>query len=111
MYVAICSIGDKALVKVGISDHPERRFQNLQTGCPVPIQSLYAAELRNRETAFAAEHEAHRRLSRHRTQGEWFQFVQSGLDAMFAEVDAAVATYKGRDLQRIALMATWNWDR
>lgn len=108
LYVAVCTIGESVMVKVGVSDHPERRFFSLQTHCPLPIQSLYVSEMRDRATAFAAEHEAHRRLSAYRTRGEWFQFHPKALDTMFAEVQGAVSPFKGSELQRLALYSTWD---
>lgn len=59
-------------IKIGISDHPERRLSEFQTSCPFPIHLLHAEPCETRAIAFSDEKFAHKFLKKHHLYGEWF---------------------------------------
>jgi hypothetical protein len=62
-------------VKIGIARDPHRRLTTLQTSAPMPLR--LAHETVEEETASHIERQAHRSLSAHRLQGEWFATTAS----------------------------------
>ena len=80
----------------------EKRITQLQVGCPVPLHSMYTAELPSRADAFAAEYRVHRAMSRRRSSGEWFRFDRGdGLEQLFTSVDQAVDAEHGMPLVQV----------
>jgi T5orf172 domain len=61
-------------VKVGISDNPDRRRNDLQTGSPHSLAVYCQFWLQNRQHALLVERHCHKRLKArgHFTIGEWF---------------------------------------
>jgi len=56
-------------VKIGVSDDPEKRLSDLQTGSPVPLVLLWQVHGGQRLEAML-----HERFATYRTHGEWFDF-------------------------------------
>jgi len=56
-------------VKIGVSNDPEARLDDLQTGSPVPLLLLWQAH-----GGQGLESALHKRFAAHRTHGEWFDF-------------------------------------
>ncbi|MEU4012096.1 MarR family transcriptional regulator [Streptomyces pseudogriseolus] len=56
-------------VKIGVSDDPEERLEDLQTGSPVPLVLLWQVHGGQR-----LESLLHERFTAYRTHGEWFDF-------------------------------------
>lgn len=56
-------------VKIGVSDDPEERLDDLQTGSPVPLVLLWQVHGGQR-----LESMLHERFAAYRTHGEWFDF-------------------------------------
>jgi hypothetical protein len=56
-------------VKIGVSDDPEERLEDLQTGSPVPLVLLWQVYGGQR-----LESLLHERFTAYRTHGEWFDF-------------------------------------
>jgi len=90
LYVFTCTTGREILAKVGYAYNPKKRLKEVQTGCPLPICGVYAAELASRANAQAAELRAHMALNGFRTCGEWFKVPSAGLEALFAGIETAL---------------------
>lgn len=56
-------------LKIGVSSYVDERLKTLQIGCPSKLVVLFSLA---HEMAFQIEKRAHTILSRHRTDGEWF---------------------------------------
>lgn len=65
IYVMRC--GDK--LKIGVAKNVERRAKQLQTGNPETILIEYQRE---RKDAYKLENHLHRKFSKQRVSGEWF---------------------------------------
>jgi len=59
-------------VKIGRSKDVRRRMENLQTGNPRELALMGEIKTRSAEADREAELALHRRFSKHRRQGEWF---------------------------------------
>jgi hypothetical protein len=68
VYVIGC---DGRPTKIGIAQNVRKRLSQVQTGCPYELSIHYSIDC-TAEDARLAERAAHRRLSAHRTSGEWF---------------------------------------
>src|SRR5210317_522262 len=73
-YVYIIQCGDMkdAPIKIGFSNNPEYRAENLQTGCPYRLRVTTKIPMENRAEAEKLEKYLHGRLNNHRMVGEWF---------------------------------------
>lgn len=72
VYLLFCEeIGGIIHVKIGKTNHPEKRLAAYRTHCPLPLQSLYASELKSEAAALEAENAMLRRLSYLHGAGEW----------------------------------------
>jgi len=67
-------------MKIGLSNHPERYVEQLQTGSPVELRlvAVCPGDIRN-EMEFYSQYEAYRR------HGEWFDLPQSEVDAIITQ--------------------------
>jgi len=65
------SVGDTSFVKVGMSNHPEKRVMSYATACPLRIRKFFLAEYIGRNKAFGAEQSILRKLGGLRYKGEW----------------------------------------
>ena len=77
----------RGLVKIGRAKDPEKRLRAMQTGSPLPLTLLAAAEL-----PAGMERELHRELSRARVRGEWFRRTSDVLEAVDFLLDPARVT-------------------
>jgi len=59
-------------VKIGVSDNPRRRVDDLQTACPYEPQVL--GEIRTDEP-FTVESHLHEKYSRRQKRGEWYDLT------------------------------------
>ena len=66
MYVYIIQSGKtkKSPVKIGMSDDPEKRIKQLQTGNPQVLRIIISIKCNSRKRAFELERTLHRMLSR-----------------------------------------------
>lgn len=62
--------GDHGRQKIGVTDDPQQRIRDLQTGSPFPLTFEFLGI--TNDTAYAIESEVHFLLARHRQSGEWF---------------------------------------
>ncbi|HHZ70476.1 MAG TPA: GIY-YIG nuclease family protein [Flavobacteriales bacterium] len=74
MYVYIIQSGKtkKSPVKIGMSDDPEKRIKQLQTGNPQVLRIIISIKCNSRKRAFELERTLHRMLSRNNILNEWF---------------------------------------
>ena len=72
--------GGNQPIKIGISDDPDRRLVDLQTGNPTVLKIQLAIPFESRDQAFRAERTFHRTATfgRHKSHsGEWFTIIGS----------------------------------
>jgi hypothetical protein len=84
----ICSEVDGKLqgpCKVGISDKPDKRLRQVQTGSPSKLVIAFAFRIWNRRFAQVFEAAFHAAHEDHRLNGEWFDL--SAKDALRGMVD------------------------
>ena len=74
MYVYIIQSGSskKSPVKIGMSDDPEKRLKQLQTGNPRILRIIISIKCNSRQHAFELEKTLHRMLERNNILNEWF---------------------------------------
>ena len=77
MYVTDDSCGFD-LIKVGISQFPEKRLAGVQTSSPYPIGLLKTRRLPTRKWAYDVEHYFHSKNHLCRLRGEWFIMYPPG---------------------------------
>lgn len=65
-------------VKVGMSDHPEKRVTSHATSCPLSIISFHTAEFIGRANAYRAEKTILRKLAHLHCKGEWLRAEKDG---------------------------------
>ncbi len=58
--------------KIGISNRPEKRIKQLQTGSSRPLKIQYTVKFTTRDEATKVEYQLHKKFSKHRLTGEWF---------------------------------------
>ena len=74
MYVYIIQSGTskKAPIKIGMSDEPEKRIKQLQTGNPQLLRIIISIKCNSRQHAYDLERTLHRMLERNNILNEWF---------------------------------------
>lgn len=72
--------------KIGISDQPDKRLLELQTGCPFPLHIAHQFAATSRHHALAIENAAHRALASDNSSGEWFQVTPTRAYVTIAEL-------------------------
>lgn len=98
VYLLFCEeIGGLIHVKIGKSNHPERRITAYKTHCPPPLRSFYVCELKSEALAFEKERDMQRRLSYLPRLGEW-RVLNCGRQV--EEVFAAASDILGEPLIR-----------
>ena len=69
-------------VKIGASENPIARLDQMRTGNPYPLELVWLVRLPTRSAAFELESMLHRRFEKHLRRGEWFnQIVVDVLDS------------------------------
>ncbi len=58
--------------KIGISNKPEKRIRQLQTGSSRPLKIRHIIKFNTRYEATKVEEALHKKYSKHRLTGEWF---------------------------------------
>jgi flavorubredoxin len=71
-------------VKIGNSDRPRRRFEDIQIGSPYTLR-LYLV-LTVHENAEELEREVHKALDEKRKRGEWFQMNKADVREVFETI-------------------------
>lgn len=70
---------DTSLYKIGVSNRPDYRRRTLQTGSPYKLK-LFGEWECEVESAVEAERALHKKLSRFKTHGEWFDLTEGVLN-------------------------------
>lgn len=60
-------------IKIGVSDNPEERCKQLQTGNQKKLRVICKFPFERRRTALDLERELHEKFKEHRLEGEWFR--------------------------------------
>jgi len=63
-------------LKVGVADDPAYRLDTFQTGNPHDLNMVGLVSCKSRKSAYAAESECHRKCSKFRKKGEWFNYTR-----------------------------------
>ena len=105
-------IGCDDSVKIGISDNPEERLKQMQTGNPSELKIL---KTYHSDDAEATEKALHRIFDDARIQGEWFSIYPPSLDMLFrvasiSGIDNAVEWHQGERQETIDLFANLSFE-
>lgn len=92
-YLVVCTDRGEAFIKVGITDDPDRRLNELRTGCPFTVRDRYLCQAPSRESAFGLEQDILRRYSGLQTNGEWLRMPEASV-AGFVQLCSVRATKK-----------------
>lgn len=86
--VYVIEAGEK-MVKIGLSIDPSYRLAQLQIGSPTRLQLAYSLALQD---AYAplVEREAHQRLARLRSHGEWFSMSSDAAAKIIVQVAQSI---------------------
>lgn len=72
MYLLFCAENAGVIhLKIGKSNHPERRLADYFTHCPLELQSFYVAEIESEGLAYSLEVSLLNRLAYLGGRGEW----------------------------------------
>lgn len=74
VYVIGSRYKDDAILKIGVSNDPEKRLKTLQTSNPFKLRLLLLSKRFNKADAFKAEKMLHELMKDYRLNGEWFSF-------------------------------------
>lgn len=87
-YVYIIQAGDKkgAPIKVGVSENPEKRLTQLQTGNPKVLRLLMTFECNDKHHAFKLEKTLHFMLRGQGILNEWFSCSRSKVTKMLNKI-------------------------
>lgn len=74
MYVYfIRSLCKKGFIKIGVSNNPELRLNDMQTGNPYELKLEAKVKCNSDNHAYRIEKHLHRQYKRKRVRGEWFR--------------------------------------
>ena len=86
-YVYLMSCRDSDYYKVGISQDPCRRVDDLQPSCPLQVTLLVSNGPYPQAVAWRIEHETHRKLSKYWLHGEWFAIPTDAAAKLIEEME------------------------
>lgn len=72
VYIVKCGEKQNSPIKIGMSNKPESRVSELQTGCPYRLYVVSKIPMPSRADAESLERYLHRKLKKYRMSGEWF---------------------------------------
>lgn len=75
IYIISPSRHQNGPVKIGISDNPQKRLKQIQTGHPEKIEIKHLEEISTRRKTLELEKNLHRDFSIYRSHGEWFNMT------------------------------------
>lgn len=90
VYMLLCRDDGPIYAKVGISANPEKRFQEIRTGCPLQPRQLFIMEQPSRQNARRIEKALHGALRPWHATGEWFATTLREKSAFNAALKAAL---------------------
>lgn len=74
VYMLMCQDAEPIYIKIGMSDAPARRLDELRTSCAVTPKILATVEVPSRKIACAMERDLHIAMAPWQTTGEWYLF-------------------------------------
>lgn len=74
------------MYKIGITQTPDSRVKQIQTGSHLEVELLETIWFDSRELALWAEKLLHEKLSTHRVRGEWFDMPCPSLERLVEEL-------------------------
>lgn len=74
VYLLMCQDGEPIYIKIGMTDAPSRRLDELRTTCAVTPKIMALAEVPSRKIACALEADLHAAMAPWQTTGEWYLF-------------------------------------
>lgn len=99
-------------VKVGKTDHPEKRAQDYATHCPGGLTSMYVAKLGSVGRAFATECRLLQAIQSLPVvtgrRGEWFRVPREGLDDVFSTFVEIAGEPESVPVDRGFAAASWS---
>lgn len=90
-FVYVIAIEGQKLAKVGISNNPRSRLEQLSTGSPFQMQLVHCFRFGGRDWARRVEANTHDELAKDRRNGEWF--AVSPREAILAAITRIVRMY------------------
>jgi hypothetical protein len=75
VYMLMCQDGAPIYIKIGMSDAPLRRLEELRKSCAVTPKILATVALPSRKIAFALETDLHVVMAPWQTVGEWYSYT------------------------------------
>lgn len=75
IYIISTAKHEDGPVKIGISDNPDKRLKQIQTGYPEKIEIKHLEEFKTRKKTFELERLLHKDFSIYRSHGEWFNMT------------------------------------
>lgn len=69
----VYGIESRDAIKIGYSNHPQKRLVSLQTANPHQLELKFSIKTRTKCQAKFVENYLHERLRRYRLNGEWFE--------------------------------------
>ena len=99
-YVYVIQAGKNGPIKIGAATDPRRRLEQLQTGS---ADRLHLVKVFDGGTEL--ERELHRRLSKYRLHGEWFESSREVAKLLCAAVDEWAAGEDDRIQARLAMLS------
>ena len=86
-FVYIIRHGNQRIYKIGISDKPEKRVKQLQTGNPYPLKIIFQTSIISSIHCRKVESVIHKYLKEkgHWIRGEWFRIEDNDLVFMIAK--------------------------
>ena len=112
VYLGLVSFGaTEMFVKVGKTDHPEKRVKAYQTHCPGGLSSMYATEVASNAAAYAAEARLLSAIGRIDgaafVGGEWVKIPSHALEVAFDLLIQLVGEPVSVSLDRGRRVANW----
>jgi hypothetical protein len=77
VYMLMCQDAEPIYIKIGMSDAPMRRLNELRTACAVTPKILATVEVPSRKFACALETDLHSAMAPWQTTGEWYRYEGS----------------------------------
>ena len=86
-FVYIIRHGNQRIYKIGISDKPEKRVKQLQTGNPYPLKIIFQTSIISSIHCRKVESVIHKYLKEkgHWMRGEWFRIEDNDIVFMIAK--------------------------
>jgi hypothetical protein len=81
-YVYLISAGERGPVKVGVSNRPEARLMELQSGNHLKLHIAAKWQMPDRNSAFAIERAVLDEMKPYRMVGEWVDADEFGMKAL-----------------------------